>query len=122
MLFRSSDFKRVLAKYATQSIEAKHIENALISTVGSELRPLSPSQDSILAFRRLLYGISDEFRHMRREQLLGMDSEQLNKGAQALLDLAKTEDSYVVLAGSQLLEAEKVKHPMLDRPAVRLPL
>lgn len=117
-----SDFKRVLAKYATQSIEAKHIENALISTVGSELRPLSPSQDSILAFRRLLYGISDEFRHMRREQLLGMDSEQLNKGAQALLDLAKTEDSYVVLAGSQLLEAEKVKHPMLDRPAVRLPL
>ena len=117
-----SDFKRVLAKYATQSIDAKHIENALISTVGSELKPLSPSQDSILAFRRLLYHITDEFRLMRREQLLGLDSDRLNRGAEALLELAKTEDSYVVLAGSQLLEAEKDKHPMLDRPAVRLPL
>jgi len=59
---------------------------------------------------------------MRREQLLGMDSDKLNRGAQALLQSAEMEDSYVVLAGSQLLEAEKMKHPMLDRPSIRLPL
>jgi len=117
-----SDFKRVLATYATEAVDAKHIENALISTVGSELKPLSPGQDSILSFRRLLYKISDEFRLMRREQLLGMDSDKLNRGAQALLQSAEMEDSYVVLAGSQLLEAEKMKHPMLDRPSIRLPL
>jgi Zn-dependent M16 (insulinase) family peptidase len=46
-----SDFKRVLATYATEAVDAKHIENALISTVGSELKPLSPAQDSILSFR-----------------------------------------------------------------------
>jgi len=99
-----------------------HIENALIATIGSELKPLSPSQDSILAFRRLLYHISDEFRAMRRQHLLQLDSKQLNEGAKALLRAAKEEDSYVVLSGAQLLETEKEKHPILDRPSIRLPL
>ncbi len=116
------DFKQILSSYTTKQIERKHLENALISIIGSELKPLSPGQDSLLSFRRLLYHISDEFRAMRREQLLSLASEDLNKGAQALLDLATKEDAYVVLSGSQLLETEKEKHPMLDRPSVRLPL
>ncbi|MFA6732108.1 MAG: hypothetical protein WCS07_05165, partial [Sphaerochaeta sp.] len=59
---------------------------------------------------------------LRREQLLSVDGKAINEGAQALLEHAIREDSYVVLSGSQLLEAEKEKHPMLDRPSVRLPL
>ena len=117
-----SDFKRILTKYASAPIEQKQIENALITTIGSELKPLSPAQDSMLAFRRLLYHITDEFRALRREQLFKVDGKAINEGAQALLDNAVREDSYVVLSGSQLLEVEKEKHPMLDRPSVRLPL
>jgi hypothetical protein len=116
------DFIQILNKYAQIDIDSVHIENALIATIGSELKPLSPSQDSILAFRRLLYHISDEFRAMRRQHLLQLDSKQLNEGAIALLRAAKEEDSYVVLSGAQLLETEKEKHPILDRPSIRLPL
>ncbi|MDD3058411.1 MAG: insulinase family protein [Sphaerochaeta sp.] len=117
-----SDFKRILTKYASTAVEAKQIENALITLIATEIKPLSPAQDSMLAFRRLLYNISDEFRALRREQLLSVDGKAINEGAQALLEHAIREDSYVVLSGSQLLEAEKEKHPMLDRPSVRLPL
>lgn len=117
-----ADFRRILAKYATESIDAKHLDNALISTIGSDLKPHSPSQDAILAFRRLLYHITDDFRAKRRSQLLSLCSEDLNRGAQILLDNAEKEDSYVVLSGLQLLDSEKAKNPILDRPAVRLPL
>ncbi|MGE4453141.1 MAG: insulinase family protein [Sphaerochaeta sp.] len=116
------DFIQILNKYAQIPIDDKHIENALIAIIGGELKPLSPSQDSILSFRRLLYKITDEFREMRRHHLLQLDSKQLNEGAKALIRSAKEEDSYVVLSGAQLLETEKEKHPILDRPSLRLPL
>ena len=116
------DFRNILSLYTEQVIPTAHIENALIATIGSELKPLSPGQEAILGFRRLLYRINDDFRAMRREQLLSMDSKQINEGASQLLELAKAEDAYVVLSGSQLLETEKEKHPLLDQPSIRLPL
>ena len=117
-----SDFTKILELYTTKEVDPKDIENALITTVGNDLRPLSPAQNSILSFRRILYNITDEFRTMRRNQLLGMTSEHLNEGAKALLAHTKTEDSFVAIAGLQLLETEKAKNPVLDRPSRRLPL
>ncbi|MDY0287384.1 MAG: insulinase family protein [Sphaerochaeta sp.] len=117
-----ADFTKSLELYTTKTVEAKDIENALITTVGNDLRPLSPAQDSILSFRRILYNITDEFRTLRRNQMLGMTSSHLNEGAKALLANAENEDSFVVIAGMQLLETEKVKNPILDRPSRRLPL
>jgi Zn-dependent M16 (insulinase) family peptidase len=117
-----ADFIKTLEIYTTKAIEEKDIENALITTVGNDLRPLSPAQSSILSFRRILYNITDEFRMMRRNQLLGMTSEHLNEGAKALLANAEAEDSFVAIAGMQLLETEKAKNPALDRPSRRLPL
>jgi len=117
-----ADFTKTLELYTTKGVDPKDIENALITTVGNDLRPLSPSQYSILSFRRILYNITDDFRTMRRNQLLGMTSEHLNEGAKALLANAESEDSFVVIAGLQLLETEKAKNPALDRPSIRLPL
>ena len=117
-----ADFTKSLELYTTKAVDPKDIENALITMVGNDLRPLSPSQNSILSFRRILYSITDDFRRMRRNQLLGMTSEHLNEGAKALLAHAKDEDSCVAIAGLQLLEAEKAKNPTLDRPSRRLPL
>ncbi len=117
-----TDFTKSLELYVTKDVEAKDIENALITTVGNDLRPLSPAQNSILSFRRILYNITDEFRTMRRNQMLAMTSSHLNEGAKALLANAGNEDSFVVIAGLQLLETEKAKNPTLDRPSRRLPL
>ncbi len=117
-----ADFTKSLELYTTKEVDPKDIENALITTVGNDLRPLAPSQSSILCFRRILYNITDEFRMMRRNQLLCMTSVNLNEGAKALLENAKVEDSFVGIAGMQLLETEKAKSPALDRPSRRLPL
>lgn len=117
-----SDFMKSLELYTTKDVDPKDIENALITIVGNDLRPLSPAQASILSFRRILYNITDEFRMMRRNQLLKMTSEDLNKGAKALVEHAKHEDSFVSIAGMQLLESEKAKNPALDLPSRRLPL
>ncbi|WP_320129558.1 insulinase family protein [uncultured Sphaerochaeta sp.] len=117
-----ADFRKVLETYATKKIDWKDIENALISTVGDDLKPLSPSQEAILSFRRILYRITDEFRSKRRKQLLEITAQDLNEGAKALLENAEQKDSFVAIAGGQLLDIEKAKNPMLDRPSVRLPL
>ncbi|AEV30255.1 putative Zn-dependent peptidase, insulinase [Sphaerochaeta pleomorpha str. Grapes] len=117
-----SDFKKVLETYTDKEIDWKHIENALISTVGEDLKPLSPSQEAILSFRRILYNITDEFRSKRRTQLLSITAQDLNEGAKALIENAGEKDSFVALAGGQLISTEKDKNPILDRPSVRLPL
>ncbi|HOE84192.1 MAG TPA: insulinase family protein [Sphaerochaeta sp.] len=116
------DFKEVLASYAAGKVDTKALESALIAMVGSELRPLSPSQQSLLSFRRLLYHISDEYREKRREQLLAIDSEAIRSAASALIEGAATVESRVVITGSQLLEKERAKDPALEREAIRLPL
>ena len=116
------DFKAILASYAAGHVDGKALSSALIALVGSELRPLSPSQQSLLSFRRLLYAISDEYRSQRREQLLGVDEEAIGSAAATLLEGAKAVESRVVIAGSQLLERERAKDPALDGEAVRLPL
>jgi Zn-dependent M16 (insulinase) family peptidase len=117
-----ADFKKVLEIYATKEVALNDIENALISTIGDDMKPLSPSQEAILSFRRILYKITDEFRSTRRKQLLSITSKDLNEGAKALLVNAAEKDSFVALAGGQLLASEKEKSPILDRPSVRLPL
>lgn len=116
------DFKAILASYAAGSVDEKALSSALIAMVGGELRPLSPSQQSLLSFRRLIYAISDEYRKRRREQLLGIDAEAIASAAAALLEGSEAVESRVVIAGSQLLERERAKDPALDGDAVRLPL
>ncbi|NLZ76547.1 MAG: peptidase M16, partial [Spirochaetales bacterium] len=74
------DLKRILEEAATRVFTEKEIEDSTIFIVGRELRPLSPGQDALLGFRRILYSITDEFRLMRRTQLLGLSSEDLNEG------------------------------------------
>ena len=84
-----TDLKRVLEEAATRVFSEKEIEDSTIFIVGRELRPLSPGQDALLGFRRILYSITDEFRLMRRTQLLELSNEDLNEGAKALLEQAE---------------------------------
>lgn len=116
------DFEAVLASYSEGKIDQAALTSALIAMVGGELRPLSPNQHSLLAFRRLLYAISDEYRRSRREQLLAITAEAIAHAALALLNGSRLVESRVVIAGSQLLLAEQAKDPALGQEAIVLPL
>ncbi len=117
-----ADFKETLARYSAGPIDSKALESALISIIGGDLRPLSPSQESILSFRRLLYRISDAHRARRRAQLLAVDAQAIQAAASALIAKSEAIDSRVIIAGSQLLEKEEKKDAVLGKKAVKLPL
>ena len=118
-----ADLQTVLADATTRTFSDKEIEDSTIFIVGRELRPLSPGQDALLGFRRILYSISDEFRLMRRAQLLEQSSTTLNEGAKALLSKAKECGStFVSLASGELLSKEAQKNEMLNVEPRRLPL
>ena len=118
-----TDLKRVLEEAATRVFSEKEIEDSTIFIVGRELRPLSPGQDALLGFRRILYSITDEFRLMRRTQLLELSNEDLNEGAKALLEQAERDGSnLVVLASGELLGKEAKKLEILNVESRRLPL
>lgn len=118
-----TDLKRVLEEAATRVFSEKEIEDSTIFIVGRELRPLSPGQDALLGFRRILYSITDEFRLMRRTQLLGLSNKDLNEGAKALLEQAERDGSnLVVLASGELLGKEAKKLEILNVESRRLPL
>ncbi len=117
------DVQSVLTSATSREFSAKEIEDSTIFIVGRELRPLSPSQDALLGFRRILYAISDEFRLMRRRQLLEQTSSSINEGAKALLSLAQeTGSAFVVLASGEILAKEATKYDLLAVEPVRLPL
>ena len=117
-----TDLVTTLEGYAAGNIDPAAVKSALISMVGTEMRPLSPSQESLLAFRRLLYKITDAYRARRREQLLATDEQMIGIAAQALLTSAQNADSRTVIAGSQLLEKEREKSGFADTEVVALPL
>jgi len=118
-----TDLQAVLKEAATRVFTEKEIEDGTIFIVGRELRPLSPDQDALLGFRRILYSITDEFRLMRRTQLLELTGEALNEGAKALLDQARRDgSSLVVLASGELLGKEAKKLKLLNVESRRLPL
>lgn len=117
-----ADYRIVLEKAVSDMFDKKTIDNALISLIGQDLRPVAPQERAILGFRRLLYGISDEFRAMRREQVLGIGPEDLAQAAKTLVEAFDAKQARVVLAGQELLTKEARFMPALVRDAVRLPL
>lgn len=117
-----ADIKRILEQYGEQVVDRSLIDNALITSIGAELRPLSPGQESLLSFRRLLYKISDEFRAKRREDLLSLNAEDIRESAKLLAEGAQRSQSLVVLSGKHLLDEQRKKDERYDRPATRLPL
>lgn len=118
-----TDLQAVLEEATTRVFTEKEIEDSTIFIVGRELRPLSPDQDALLGFRRILYSITDEFRLMRRTQLLELTGTALNEGAKALLDQARRDGSnLVVLASGELFGKEAKKLELLNVESRRLPL
>ncbi len=117
-----ADYRTVLEQAMTEPFDRKTIDNALISLIGQDLRPVAPQERAILGFRRVLYSISDEFRAKRRELMLQVGPVELTQAAQALVEAFDRKQARVVLAGQDLLTKEARLMPLLVRDAVRLPL
>jgi Zn-dependent M16 (insulinase) family peptidase len=117
-----NDYLGVLEQVAREGVDAKVVEQAVISLVGRELKPLYPKEAAMMAFRRSMYGISDEFRSKRRAWILSTTSEDLKKAAEALLASARSCSSIAVLAGQEVLEREAAVASRLAIPSIRLPL
>jgi Zn-dependent M16 (insulinase) family peptidase len=116
------DFKAVLENVKLNGVEQEVIDQAIISFVGKEIRPLFPKDAAMIAFRRALYNISDEFRATRRELMLGTTSSQLKEAASKLLASLEKKSSTVVIAGNSLVEKEASKNGLLNVEKVKLPL
>ena len=79
-------FKSSLMEYARFD-DVLELERSLISVIGKELRPQSPSEKGMISLKRHLYGISDGIRQNKRDQLMALSPAEIRQSAEDLLDL-----------------------------------
>jgi len=117
-----NDFIQVLELVAEHGIDLNLIEQAIISIVGRELKPLYPKEAAMTSFRRALYGISDEYRKQRRSWILNATSDDMRQAAIALLEEARQFSSTVVLAGPAVIDKEAQSQKWTAVKPFKLPL
>ena len=116
------DFRAVLEQVVRSGVSQELIDQAIISLVGRELRPLYPKDAAMIAFRRALYGITDTFRADRRSWILSTTADDIKSAAKSLLDSLDREAGTVVITGQELLERECEANERLRVESVKLPL
>ncbi|MFA6891588.1 MAG: insulinase family protein [Sphaerochaetaceae bacterium] len=100
------DYRKVLERYAREAPSEEEIENAKISLIGLELKPLGPSQVAEISFKRILMGYDDQMREERRKQLLAVDGKQVTAAASRLLELLDEENAMVVFTSRKMLQKD----------------
>lgn len=110
------DFSKALEKYAGGQFRDEEIEQAKLSYLGMELKPLSPSRESIWTFRRLLYGYGDEIRKLRRDWLLACGRDEVVQASRNLLALMEKKRVDVVFASKKMLEEAHFKGEIRSLP------
>ena len=114
-----SSFRKSL-EWAADELDDEAVNMAVIASVGKELRPLSPGERGLVAFKRRLYGISDEIRRKRRTYQLAADAAEVRREAENLLGFWE-ERSVSVIAGSEALDEAAAESPELAESRVILP-
>jgi len=115
-----SSFRKSL-EWSIQDLDDRAVDMAVISSVGKELRPLSPGERGSIAFKRRIYGITDEIRQKRRFFQLSAEASELRGEAQKLLD-SWDQRSVSVIAGSEALDDAAGVLPELAESRVVLPI
>ncbi len=96
------------------------LDKSLITVIGREMRPLSPSEKGMISLKRHLYGISDELRQRKREQLMAMTPREIQKASRSLLDL--WENAVIeVMAHPDRLDSAAEQWPGLKDRRIELP-
>lgn len=114
-------FRAGLEYHAGLDVPMREMDLAVIGTVSSDLRPLSPGQKGVIGLKRTLFGIEDEYRQRKRDWILGMSSAEVRRAAERLR--THWDDVRVsVLAGRAALQAAEQQMPELTRNRVDIPL
>jgi Zn-dependent M16 (insulinase) family peptidase len=80
-----------------RGLSAEAAEEAVVGAVGHDLKPLLPEERGLSDFRRELYGIGDEIRRKKREDLLTTGENDLKDAAERLAK-AQREASNVLIS------------------------
>ncbi|HUX14574.1 MAG TPA: insulinase family protein [Spirochaetia bacterium] len=80
-------YREALTTFARESVDPKTLELGIIGTVGRDLRPYSPGDKGLIGFKRSLYGITDELRQTKRDQILATSAASLKQAAERLLSV-----------------------------------
>jgi presequence protease len=93
-----SYFEKALQALARgEGLSASIAEEAVVGAVGHDLRPLLPEERGLSDFRRELYGIEDDVRKKKREDILGTRESDLVSAAGRLAE-AQREASNVLIS------------------------
>ncbi len=87
-------------------ISDENLEDAVIGVLARDLRPLSPAVRSLVDIRRMLYRISDSDRERKKNEVLALTKEDVEKGGDVIRK-ALSEGSYsiAVIGDRKALEA-----------------
>jgi len=106
-------------EWTTSKLKNRTVDMAVIGSIGRELQPFGPGERGLVAFKRRLYGITDEIRQKRRNVQIEASAEDLKQEAEALL--AKWDKrSITVIGGANLLSIAALS-PELAQSRVELP-
>jgi len=114
-------YREALEYGAEGDIGGKLVEEAIISTIGSEEKPLAPGEKDIVALKRILYGIHDQLRQQRRREILAVSRSDLAGAASMLLKLFDRRCSVVLASRKAIMEAAE-ELGELKASVVELPL
>lgn len=101
------DFTLALKLVEEVGVDQDTVDLAIITMISRELRPSYPQSAAMIAFRRSIYHISDEFREMRRNFILETLSSDMKKAAKELRLSLEKQMACVIISGNEVLEKEK---------------
>jgi presequence protease len=100
--------------------DEEELEKALISVVGKEMKPLSPSEKSMIVLKRHLFNISDGLRQDKRDSLMNCSSAEIRKSGKVLLSRWE-DDAVTVMAHPDKLDGASAAFPGLKESRIDLP-
>ena len=117
-----ADYQNALESISSGTLADELVELSVISLVGKDVRPMTPGEKSYIGFKRMLYGISDDIRERRREQLLSATRADVIRAAQLLLQYLDKQRSIVVLSSQEMYMKDRERLPKCLQEASILPL
>ncbi len=109
------DYFEALEEVAGHGVSQEVLDSAIIAIVSRELHPMYPQKGAILAFRRHLYRITDEFREERRALIISCSVDDIKEAAATILTSLEKEQYQVVISGEALLKSEENKNYVGER-------
>jgi len=108
-------FDGIMRAFSEFKLTPDELLKGKIQSLSSALRPLSPKQESGVAFSRLVYGVSDEMREEGRRMIYSLSVEDVEKSAKTISKRLKS-GSFVSLAGKGIQKSECIEADVRKLP------